>query len=201
MVRDRITMAQSMTPELRLMVAPASTYALLARQPSPVGPFAALRRPLLVAVVVGVSLAIATTRHVAPSLVAGTTIAWSFVVALQIAIALTVIAGPARGTVGLARALDLFFASHAPWSLFLLGVAALPAPLGRPFTPVLLLAVVPLALTARAIAAFFREVLRLDPRRAMVRTIVHQAITWSVFVILYGSAVAIRPRIVGWLGW
>ena len=34
---DRITMAASMTPELRLMVAPARTYALLARRRSPVG--------------------------------------------------------------------------------------------------------------------------------------------------------------------
>jgi hypothetical protein len=194
-------MAHSMTPELRLIVAPARTYALLARQPSPVGPFLALRRPLLAAVVLGVSIAIAATRHVTPALVLNTTIAWSFVVVLQIVIALLLIAGPSRRSVGVPRALDLFFASHAPWSFFLLGAAALPAPLGRPLAPVLLLAVVAFALTVRAIAAFFREVLHLDSRRALVRTVLHQAITWTAFVVLYGSAVALRPRIVGWLGW
>src|SRR5690242_9581507 len=131
MVRDRITMASSMTPELRLMVAPAATYAVLARQPSPVGPLTALRRPLLAAIVLGTAMAFAPTRHLTPALVAGTTIAWSFVIVIQILIALLLIAGPARRTVGVARALDLFFASHAPWSFWLLIAAVLPAPLGR----------------------------------------------------------------------
>ena len=185
-----------MTPELRLMVAPASTYALLARQPSPVGPLTALRRPLLATVVIGVSLAIAATRHVTPMLVFGTTLAWAFVVILQIAIALLLIGGPSRRTVGRSRALDLFFASHAPWSLWLLAVVALPAPLGRPVTPLLLLAVVPLVMTIRAIAAFFREVLQYGSRRAALHTALHQAITWGTFVLLYGSAVALQPRLV-----
>ena len=185
-----------MTPELRLMVAPARTYAFLARQPSPVGPLTALRRPLLVVLVIGVSMAIAGTRHVTPALALGTTLAWAFVVILQIAIALLLIAGPSRRTVGRSRALDLFFASHAPWSLWLLGVVALPAPLGRPVTPLLVLAVVPLAMTIRAIAAFFREVLQYGSRRAAVHTAIHQAITWGAFVLLYGSAVALQPRLV-----
>jgi hypothetical protein len=194
-------MTQSMTPELRLMVAPARTYALLARQPSPVGPLTALRRPLLAALVLGASMAIAATKHVTPALVLNTTIAWSFVVVLQIAIALLLIAAPARRTVGVPRALDLFFASHAPWSFWILAAAAMPAPLGRPLVPLPLLAVVPLVMTVRAIAAFFREVLHLDPRRAALRTALHQAMTWGALVVLYGTAVAIRPRIVGWLGW
>ena len=194
-------MTQSMTPELRLMVAPARTYALLARQPSPVGPLTALRRPLLAALVLGASMAIAATKHVTPALVLNTTIAWSFVVVLQIAIALLLIAAPARRTVGVPRALDLFFASHAPWSFWILAAAAMPAPLGRPLVPLPLLAVVPLVMTGRAIAAFFREVLHRDPRRAAQRTALHQAMTWGALVVLYGTAVAIRPRIVGWLGW
>lgn len=185
-----------MTSELRLMVAPARTYALLARQPSQASPITALRRPLLAAVVIGTSMAIAATRRVTPALVLDTTLAWAFVVVLQIAIALVLIAGPSRRTVGVSRGLDLFFASHAPWSLWLLGVAALPAPLGRPVTPLLLLAVVPIVMTNRAIAAFFREVLGYGSRRAVAHTAIHQAITWTVFVVLYGSAVALHPRLV-----
>ena len=197
-------MAQSMTPELRLMVAPARTYAVLARQPSPVGPLTALRRPVLAAAVIGVSLAIAATRHVTPSLVLGTTMAWAFVVVLQIAIALLLIAAPSRRTIGVPRALDLFFASHAPWSLWVLAVVALPAPLGRPVIPLLLLAVVPLVMTNRAIAAFFREVLQYGARRAVAHTAIHQALTWGTFGVLYGYVVALHPRIVGaleaWFG-
>ena len=183
------------------MVAPAPTYARLARQPSPVGPITALRRPLLAAVVLGVSIAIGATGHVTPALVLSTTLCWAFVIVLQIAIALSLIAAPSRRTVGVPRALDLFFASHVPWSLWLLAAAAVPAPLGRPLTPLLLFALVPFVLTARMIAAFFREVLELGPRGAMTRTVAHQAITWTLFVVLYGSAVAIRPRILEWLGW
>ena len=188
-----------MTSELRLLVAPARTYAVLARQPSSVGPLTALRRPLLAAVVLGVAIAIAATRHVTPALVLSTTLCWAFVVVLQVAIALTLIAGPSRRTVGVARALDLFFASHVPWSLFLLAAAAAPAPLGRPLTPLLLFAVAPLVLTPRMIAAFFREVLQLDPLGALGRTVLHQAITWTLFAGLYGAAVALRPRLLEWL--
>jgi hypothetical protein len=188
-----------MTSELRLIVAPARTYASLANQPSPVGPISALRRPLLAAVVLGASLAISATGHVTPALVLRTTLGWSFVIVLQIAIALSLIARPARGTVGVARALDLFFASHAPWSFWMLAVAAwAPSPVGRPLTPLLLLALVPMVLTPRMIAAFFREVIGLDPRRARVRTAIQQAITWSVFVLLYGTAVAMTPRLFQW---
>jgi len=190
-----------MTPELRLMVSPRPAYARLARRPSPVGPITALRRPLLAAVVLGTSIAIAATRHVTPALVLSTMLAWAFVVAIQIGLALLLIATPARRTVGVPRALDLFFASHAPWSLWLLAVACVPAPLGRPMTPLLVLTLIPLVLTPRIIAAFFREVLELAPRQAFIRTAAHQALTWGLFVGLYGAAVAIRPRVVEWLGW
>ena len=188
-----------MTPELRLIAAPRSTYARLARQPSSVGPITALRRPLLVAVVLGTSIAIAATRHVTPALVLSTTLAWAFVVAIQIAVALLLIAAPARRTVGVPRALDLFFASHAPWSLWLLLAASVPAPFGRPMTPLLVAALIPVVLTPRMIAAFFREVLDLAPAQTIIRTAAHQALTWGLFIALYGAAVAIRPRIVAWL--
>jgi hypothetical protein len=185
-----------MTPELRLIAAPARTYAALARQPSSIGPIAALRRPLLAAVALGVSIAIGATGHVTLALVARSTAAWSFVVALQIAIALPLLAAPARRTVGLARALDLFFVSHAPWSLWFLAAAMVPSPGGRPILPLLPLALIPLIVPTVAIAAFFREVLRLDRRSAARRTALHQAITWTAFVGLFGASVALPARVV-----
>lgn len=193
-------MANPMTPELGLMVAPARTYALLARQPSPVGPLRALRRPLLATVVIGVAMALSATGHVTPALALRTTIAWSFVVVLQVAIALLLITGQSRRTVGIARGLDLFFLSHAPWSLSLLFTAAFLAPLDPPQAVLVLLALVPIGVTARAIAAFFREVLQLAPRQAAMRTVLHQVLTWGVFVALYGTSIALTPRVAGWLG-
>jgi hypothetical protein len=190
-----------MSAELRLIVAPRDTYARLARVPSRIGPVTALRRPFLVALVFGAWAAIAATRHVTPALLLSTTLCWAFVVLLQIAIVLPLIAGPSRRTVGLPRALDLFFASHAPWSLWLLALAAYaPSPLSRPFTPVWVTAFAPILLTPRMISAFFREVLELDPREAKARTVVHQAITWAILLVLAGMAVSAWPRVLERIG-
>jgi hypothetical protein len=191
----------AMSPELRLLISPRDTYARLARVPVSIGPLGALRRPVVAAIVLGVSVAIAATRHVTPVLVLSATICWSLAIAIQAAIAIALIAGPARRTVGLPRAFDLFFASHAPWSLWFLAAAAwAPHPLGRPLTPVLVAALVPLVLTPRMLAAFFREVLEMDPRDARARTVVHQAVTWLAFIALAGWAIALAPRVVEWLG-
>lgn len=190
-----------MSSEMRLMIAPRDTYARLARVPSNIGPVRALRRPLVAAIALGVSVAIAATGHAPPALVLSATVCWSLAVAIQAAIAIALIAGPARRTVGVSRAFDLFFASHAPWSLWFLAAAAwAPSPVGRPLTPVLVAAAAPILLTPRMIAAFFREVLEMDPREAMARTAAHQAITWLVFLALAGWAVALPPRVVEWLG-
>jgi hypothetical protein len=193
-------MAVPVSAELRLILGPRTTYAALARVADRGSPWSAVRRPLLVAIVLGASGAIAATGHVTPSLLLSMTACWSVVVVLQMAIALSLIARPAQRTVGLARALDLFFASHAPWSLWLLAAAAwAPSAGGRPLWPLLAAAVVPLALTPPMIAAFFREVLEMDPRHAAARTAAHQAITWTLFLVLAGSAVQIWPRVLEWL--
>jgi hypothetical protein len=189
-----------MSPEIRLMISPRETYASMARVPGRPTLLTALRRPLLVAAVVGGSVAISATGHVTPALVLSTTLCWSFVIVLQAAIALALIAAPARRTVGLARALDLYFAGHAPWSLWLLAVAAwAPSPLGRPLTPVLVAAAIPILLTPRIVSAFFREVLEMDPRDAAARTAAQQALTWATFAVLYGTAVQILPRLLEWV--
>ena len=189
-------MTAGVSPELQLIVSPRDTYARLARSRSRGGALTAARRPALVAVVIGAATALGATGHVTPRLLLSTTLCWALVVVLQVAIAVAVIAGPSRRTVGLSRALDLFFASHAPWSLWLLAAAAWsPSPLGRPLTPVLVSAVVPLGLTVRMLAAYFREVLELDPRHARLRTIAQQAATWGIPLALFGTAVAFWPRL------
>ena len=189
-----------MSAELRLILAPNATYAALAARATPIGAIRALRRPFLVSVVLGVAMALSSTRHATPALVLSTTLLWSVVVIAQLAIALAVIETPETETVGRARALDLFFASHAPWSLWLLAAAAwAPSPLGRHGLPLWLAAVAPIALTPRIIAAFFQEVLKMDRRRATIRTLVQQALTWGLLVALYGAAVALWPRVLQFL--
>lgn len=183
-----------MSPEIRLLVAPDATYAALARARVEIGAIRALRRPLLVGVVIGVSMALSATRHVTPSLVVSTTVLWSVVVLGQAAIALAVI--PRVSAVSRTRAFDLFFASHLPWSLWLLFDAAwAPAMLGRPAVPLWFASVPPLVLTPRMIAAFFRQVCGMDRRRAVIRTLLQQALSWGLLIALFGAAVAIWPRV------
>ena len=189
-----------MNPELLLITRPAPTYAALAAATARVGAVTMFRRPALVAIVLGCVVAMAGTRHVTPMLVVSTTACWSMLVVAQVIIALAVFAGPASRTVGVARALDLFFASHVPWSLWMLAVVVwAPVPGGRSLTPVLVAALVPMVLTARMLAAFCREVLRLERPQAMARTAAHQVVTWGLFVAVFGWAVALWPRIVQWL--
>src|SRR4051812_44812797 len=173
-----------MSPELRLIVAPRETSAALAAVPAPVSPLIALRRPALAALVIGVSVAMTATGRATPALVLSTTLTGSYIVLLQLAIALPLIAPAARRGPGVAPAVDLFFAGHAPWSLFmLLAAALLPLPVqGATTRAVLPVGLVPLVLTARIVAAFFSEVLGMDRRAAWRMMLIHQAITWTVFI-------------------
>jgi hypothetical protein len=184
------------SPEIGLIFAPRDTYAALVRTPAPASVLTALRRPLLVAAVLGVSVAITATGRATPALVASTTLAWSYVVVLQLAIAVSVLARPAKRSIGLARAVDLFFAGHAPWSLFALIVAAWrPSSAGWPVWPLEAFAIVPAVLTVRIVAAFFSEVLALEARAAMRLTIAQQALTWTVFLAVNWAASAFTPRL------
>jgi len=189
------------SPELGLLVSPRLTYRALVRGRARVSPVAALRRPLLAAAVIGVSVSIGATGRASPALVAATTVTWSYIVLLQLAIAVPLIAGGARRTVGLARAVDLFFAGHAPWSLFALVAAAwAPSPAGRPMWPLVVAFVLPIALTPRIVAAFFAEVFGLERHAARRMTIVHQTITWTVFSVLFWIVNAVSPRLLELLG-
>jgi hypothetical protein len=136
-----------------------------------------------------------------PSLVLSTTLTWSYIVLLQLAIALPLIAPAARRRVGLARGVDLFFAGHAPWSLFTLSVAVVvPTAAGRPVWPLLVMALVPIVLTPRIVHAYFREVLDCDRGSALRRTLVHQAATWTVFVAGNWVASGVTARLYQLLG-
>ena len=180
------------------MIAPRDTYAALARGRRDLSFAGALRRPLVAALVLGTAVAIASTHSVSPALVVSTTIAWSYIIGAQLAIALPLIAGPARRTVGVARAIDLFFAGHAPWSIFVLLLGAWSfVPAGTPIWPLAAAAMVPCALTVRIVAAFFSQVLALDRRAARRRTLLQQALTWTVFVAANWAASAFTPRIIG----
>ena len=183
------------------MLSPRSTYAALVRERATLSAAMALRRPLLVTIVMGVSVSIAATGRATPRLVAATTLTWSYIVLLQIAIALPLIAAGARRTVGLARALDLFFAGHAPWSLLMLTLPAWsPWIIGHGLWPIAVLAIAPVLLTLRIVSAFFAEVLAMDPADARRLTVLHQGLTWTAFVAILWTLSALTPRVLEFAG-
>jgi hypothetical protein len=158
-----------------------------------------LARLLLVAIVIGTSMALSATGTVSLGLVLSMTLTWSFVVLIQLAAAVAVI-GPASGRTGsLGCALDEFFQLHVPWSAWLMALALftwLTSPLNRPSNTALqLTAAFPAMWTALLIYRFCREALGDSHRAAIVRTLWHQAIIWTSVLVIGGAAVGLWPRI------
>ena len=190
-----------MSPDLRLMLFPVRTYRRLLLDPPRVSVPAAFMRPVLSLMVVGTSTAIWATVHVSVRLVISLMLCWSVVIVIQLAAALALIV-PARRQVTLPGAIDLFFTAHGPWSTWLLGSAVwviLSSPFGRPAQFHMSTAAVPAIWTALIIFAFCRVVLACGRREAILRTLLHQAIIWSVMFVLFALAVQLWPRLQAWL--
>lgn len=137
---------------------------------------------VLTALVLGTAAAVAGTGRVTLSLVVSTTICWSFVPILQLLTGVLLVA-PGRGD--RRRALASYFETGRYWSAWVLALAAalLMAPDPGPLAIYLLMtAVVPLLLTARALVTVRREVFG-DSRTTALRIVVaHQGL--SIVLIL-----------------
>ena len=196
--------------EIRLMAAPFAVYRRLLADPPRRGLAALVVRPLTIALVIGAFVTLANTGEAFPSLLIGSVIAWSWVPLLQLAIATPLTAVCRRRTVPLASALDLFFAAHAPWSLWLLGLTAwamlrLPDGLGSLLGMGLVLrtALVPIAWTCWLIFAYGRVVLGLRVWQALAWMLVYQAVLWQCAHFYVGAATfRLWPFAMygGWLG-
>lgn len=187
---------------LKLALAPFSTYRNLGTRRE-VGRLGALQRPVFIALLVGTLLALTSTGRITLGLVLAVAACWSFVPAIQAFAGFAVIARSPHRTVGRAQALDLLFAGHAPWSLWLLAVAARIAWLDAPASfsgAFLATAWIPLAWRCVIVFAFCRSVLLESRRGALLRTAAHQAIVWSLGIGVLAVAVRLWPRIVGAFG-
>jgi hypothetical protein len=133
---------------------------------------------------VGTSVAIASAGRVSPSLLVSTLASWSWVVLVQLAIAAVMTRPlPPRGHLSAARAFDLWFAAHVPWTAWLLvlgPVLRLVPDLDVEVIIVSMLA--PMAWTAWITVAFSRVVLEQSPVVAALRAALHQAVL--LFIIL-----------------
>jgi hypothetical protein len=184
------------------MARPARTYAteLGVRR---AGLWVAVRRPALVALVLGAATAVSSTGHLTIRLLISGIVCWSFVPLLQMAIAAAIMRSAASQSIALPRRLDLWFMGHAPWSLWI--VAAMSTMAAAPIAAhvewaIMASAVVPIVWTSIIGAAFCRVVLGDPPLVASARTALHQAITWTIALLYIAWAVALWPRLVAFFG-
>ena len=188
--------------DAHVMLAPADAFrAAMADSSASNGWWGALSRPAFVALTIGVVTAVWATGKVTWSLVLSDAMCWSFVPAVQVAVAWALLRIARRPSISLANSISLFFLGHGPWTLWLLGVAAWSTvSINRQSqVPVLLTSLVPAAWTALIVFEFFRTVFQDSRRNAFVRTCLHQ----SLICLVIGTYVTVTnqlwPRLVGML--
>jgi hypothetical protein len=169
--------------DVQLAFAPGATYRELIAQNRPVRWWRALARPAFVLLIIAVVVPMMATDRITAGLVLTSAAAWSPVVAIQMAIAAIFVA-PARG-VGFWRAMDLWFAAHLPYSLWILLLPFLTSsPAVPPHDVMGVSIVVPLLWTGVLTSAFFRTVLGLNVWTARGRAMLHLAIVVIVILAL-----------------
>jgi hypothetical protein len=105
--------------DLWVMLRPAEAYPYLRKLPAEATRWTAIRRPLLIAAVLGCAMSLLTEGRITLRLALPAAVYWSFIPLLQMA-CVVVSYRRARPEVSLARAIDLSFAGTAPWMLWLL---------------------------------------------------------------------------------
>lgn len=194
------------SPDLRLLWAPTATFremrGLAANVQAPPKRWPLVLRFLIrlfiAPTIAGTAASVSATNRISWSLFLSGMICWSFIAAVQLLNATLLIRREGR-PIGYARALQVFFTAHAAWSLWLIAAAvclfAAPDSVVGLADFVLLTAVVPLGWTAAMVFSYCREVLRLDRRRAALRTAVHQGLTGLVITVYVAWAIQLWPRL------
>jgi len=170
-----------LSPEVQIALAPDKAYRALVAGCEDVGFWRMLRRPLVVLVVIATAVPIMAVQRITLALFAFSAASFGFVLLIQMAVGAGIIASaPARRT-SMARALDLWFAAHLPYSLWLLTMAAAFAVRSWGSLDMLVvLAVIPASWTAVIVAAFCRQVLDSSRAGARWRAAAHFVVIWAI---------------------
>lgn len=156
-----------------------------------------LSRMALVALVIGTSVTVAATERIEASLVISGMLCWSFVPVLQLLTGLVLLRGT-RGKRG--DRLERYFATHWPWSLWILALhaALLMVPPARGYVYWLAVtAVIPVIATVKLLLVYCSETLALPAPEARVRILQHQLLTLTLAILAFQLAVALWPRLLG----
>jgi hypothetical protein len=175
-------------PDVWVIFYPAAAYAHLAAAPVNGGRWQALRRPMLVAVVFGCAISLMTSGRLTLRLAGPATIYWSFVPLLEVAS----LAAVSRNLIS-PRVIDLFFMGHAPWSLWLVGFAAIWA-LVPPIRVFAWMAdksiwygsaIAVMAWSGYIDFWFYRRVLKRPPARALRDLLLQRLIAWPLALFCF----------------
>ena len=168
--------------EWRVAVAPERAYSTMVDDAA--APNRLLVRVGLVLLLFATIASIVLTSRITVGLLVTAALSWSFVIVLQLLIGMLVIASAPARRVSAVRALDLWFASHVPYSLWLLLIASWVVAVGTfPPFPLVLSIVVPAAWTAIIARAYCRVVLGLPSPAAQWRVVLHQSAAWLCVVV------------------
>jgi hypothetical protein len=170
-----------LSQELHVALNPDSAYRSLRDADERVTTLRMLRRPLVILLVIGIAVPIMAVQRVTLALFAASIVSFGFVVAIQLAVGAIIVASAGTRQVSFSRALDLWFAGHVPYSLWLLAAAAVFASLPYGALDALIaLAVVPATWTAVIVAAFCRQVLGTSSAGARWRAAAHLILIWAI---------------------
>jgi hypothetical protein len=184
----------------RVAIWPNETYTELIHENRSASWWRALVVPLVTAVTIGASTTITATGVASLVSIGIGALSWSFVPVIQLANGLLLCRRPPRGPTDRARAIELFFQAHLPWSLWMIGVALVL--LWRPqesmaIESLLQTTAVPIAWTGVIVRSFCVTVLGCSPGQASWRALVYLGITLAVMFMYLFLAVGLWPRIVG----
>src|SRR5690349_16926036 len=183
---DAVLTNQLWSNEVRVALSPSRAYRGLLAIEAPAVTWRWLRRPALILFVIAAVAPIAAVGRVTFGLVATMALCWSFAVAIQIVVGTCVIASaPARRARGL-RALDLWFAGHLPYSLWVFVSLTMLAADAGPVGVAIVAAVVPAAWTAVIVSGFCRTVLGTTAAGARWRAGAHFVATWVIMLTYIG---------------
>jgi hypothetical protein len=187
-----------LSSEATVALAPAAGYRRLLENNTPVPWWRALERPAVVLLIVGVVVPVMALQRVTIGVVATAALSWSFVLAIQSLTGAAVIASVPARSIDATRALDLWFAGHLPFSLWLLVTAGWVAMSASMSMEVLVLsAVVPSVWTAIIVSAFCRTVLGTTRNGGRWRAAGHSMATWGVGLSYIAWAVGGWFRLLG----
>lgn len=193
----------NLSPEIEVLLAPADAYRRYAPAHTRDGLWIALRRPAFVALLQGVVMAMVATKTVAFPVVLSLTLCWATAILAQLILAVAMIATVRQRRIPTSVAVDLLFMGHAPWSLWLLACAGAMtfAPTITGLSWILISTMlIPSVLTWRITTGYLEVVLGTSHHEAKRRALLHQAIVWAILIFFLWSAVALWPRILGWVG-